>query len=67
MPIELILGGARSGKSRFAQAQAEASFLEPTLIATAQREFPNLGADGKGPGKRGGRRDGQFDGPRRAG
>ena len=36
MTTTLVLGGARSGKSRFAQAQAEASFLEPTLIATAQ-------------------------------
>jgi adenosylcobinamide kinase/adenosylcobinamide-phosphate guanylyltransferase len=32
----LVLGGARSGKSAFAQAQAEASGLEPVFVATAQ-------------------------------
>ncbi|MDQ6704233.1 MAG: bifunctional adenosylcobinamide kinase/adenosylcobinamide-phosphate guanylyltransferase [Pseudomonadota bacterium] len=32
----LILGGARSGKSRYAQRLAEASRLSPVLIATAQ-------------------------------
>ncbi|MDR3462253.1 MAG: bifunctional adenosylcobinamide kinase/adenosylcobinamide-phosphate guanylyltransferase [Beijerinckiaceae bacterium] len=32
----LVLGGARSGKSAFAQAQAEASRFEPIFIATAQ-------------------------------
>jgi adenosylcobinamide kinase/adenosylcobinamide-phosphate guanylyltransferase len=32
----LVLGGARSGKSGFAQRQAEASALEPVFIATAQ-------------------------------
>jgi adenosylcobinamide kinase / adenosylcobinamide-phosphate guanylyltransferase len=32
----LVLGGARSGKSRYAQNLAESSFLEPVLIATAQ-------------------------------
>lgn len=32
----LVLGGARSGKSRYAQARAEASGLERTFIATAQ-------------------------------
>jgi adenosylcobinamide kinase/adenosylcobinamide-phosphate guanylyltransferase len=31
----LVLGGARSGKSRFAQAQAEASGLDLVFIATA--------------------------------
>lgn len=31
----LVLGGARSGKSAFAQAQAEASGLEPIFVATA--------------------------------
>ncbi|MGA7386297.1 MAG: bifunctional adenosylcobinamide kinase/adenosylcobinamide-phosphate guanylyltransferase [Methylocella sp.] len=32
----LVLGGARSGKSRYAQNLAEASGLRPLLIATAQ-------------------------------
>jgi adenosylcobinamide kinase / adenosylcobinamide-phosphate guanylyltransferase len=32
----LVLGGARSGKSRYAQRLAEASGLRPLLIATAQ-------------------------------
>ncbi|HXW72723.1 MAG TPA: bifunctional adenosylcobinamide kinase/adenosylcobinamide-phosphate guanylyltransferase [Methylocella sp.] len=32
----LVLGGARSGKSRYAQNLAELSSLEPVLIATAQ-------------------------------
>ena len=32
----LVLGGARSGKSSFAQNQAEDSGLEPCFIATAQ-------------------------------
>lgn len=32
----LVLGGARSGKSRIAQQLAEASQAEPVLIATAQ-------------------------------
>lgn len=32
----LVLGGARSGKSRYAQMQAEASGLEKCLIATAE-------------------------------
>ena len=32
----LVLGGARSGKSRYAQRLAESSCLEPVLIATAQ-------------------------------
>ncbi|MGH6835296.1 MAG: bifunctional adenosylcobinamide kinase/adenosylcobinamide-phosphate guanylyltransferase [Methylocella sp.] len=32
----LVLGGARSGKSRYAQRLAEASRLRPVLIATAQ-------------------------------
>ena len=40
MPFNLVLGGARSGKSAFAQAAAEARAREtgvrPTLIATAQ-------------------------------
>jgi adenosylcobinamide kinase/adenosylcobinamide-phosphate guanylyltransferase len=34
--LTLILGGARSGKSRFAQSHAEASGLPVTVIATAQ-------------------------------
>jgi adenosylcobinamide kinase/adenosylcobinamide-phosphate guanylyltransferase len=32
----LVLGGARSGKSRYAQKLAEASHLRPVLIATAE-------------------------------
>lgn len=32
----LVLGGARSGKSRYAQRLAESSGLDPVLIATAQ-------------------------------
>ncbi len=32
----LVFGGARSGKSRYAQSLAEASGLQPVLIATAQ-------------------------------
>jgi adenosylcobinamide kinase/adenosylcobinamide-phosphate guanylyltransferase len=32
----LVLGGARSGKSRYAQSLAESSRLRPVLIATAQ-------------------------------
>jgi adenosylcobinamide kinase/adenosylcobinamide-phosphate guanylyltransferase len=31
----LVLGGARSGKSRLAQSRAEASGLQPVLVATA--------------------------------
>lgn len=34
--IELILGGARSGKSAYAERQAQASGLPVTYIATAQ-------------------------------
>jgi adenosylcobinamide kinase/adenosylcobinamide-phosphate guanylyltransferase len=36
--IELILGGARSGKSALAQRRAEASGRPVTLIVTAQRQ-----------------------------
>jgi adenosylcobinamide kinase/adenosylcobinamide-phosphate guanylyltransferase len=36
MTATLVLGGARSGKSRFAQGEAEARGLPVTLIATAQ-------------------------------
>jgi adenosylcobinamide kinase/adenosylcobinamide-phosphate guanylyltransferase len=32
----LVIGGARSGKSRYAQARAEATGLQPVYIATAQ-------------------------------
>jgi adenosylcobinamide kinase / adenosylcobinamide-phosphate guanylyltransferase len=34
----LVLGGARSGKSRYAQTLAETSRLRPVLIATAQAD-----------------------------
>lgn len=36
MPSLLTIGGARSGKSRYAQARAEATGLSPVFIATAQ-------------------------------
>lgn len=36
MSIELILGGARSGKSRHAETRAQASGAAVTVIATAQ-------------------------------
>jgi len=39
----LILGGARSGKSRYAQRLAEASGLRPLLIATAQAHDAEMG------------------------
>ena len=32
----LVIGGARSGKSAFAQAEVEASGLEPVFVATGQ-------------------------------
>jgi adenosylcobinamide kinase/adenosylcobinamide-phosphate guanylyltransferase len=32
----LVIGGTRSGKSRYAQARAEATGLQPVYIATAQ-------------------------------
>lgn len=32
----LVIGGARSGKSRYAQARAEALALKPVYVATAQ-------------------------------
>ena len=35
MPVELILGGARSGKSRAAEQRAAASGLGVTVIVTA--------------------------------
>ena len=34
--LELVMGGARSGKSRFAETQALASFDRRIYIATAQ-------------------------------
>ncbi|QOV96602.1 bifunctional adenosylcobinamide kinase/adenosylcobinamide-phosphate guanylyltransferase (plasmid) [Novosphingobium sp. ES2-1] len=36
MPSLFVLGGARSGKSRYAQHRAEATGLSPVYIATAQ-------------------------------
>jgi adenosylcobinamide kinase/adenosylcobinamide-phosphate guanylyltransferase len=36
MTFTLVLGGARSGKTAFAQAQAEVAVARPTLIATGQ-------------------------------
>ena len=36
MPSLFVIGGARSGKSRYAQARAEATGLSPMFIATAQ-------------------------------
>ncbi len=36
MPFTLVLGGARSGKSAFAQAKAEAAAARPILIATGE-------------------------------
>lgn len=35
-PLLFVLGGARSGKSRYALQRAETSGLEPVFIATAQ-------------------------------
>ena len=35
-PVELVLGGARSGKTALALARAEASGLAPVMVATAQ-------------------------------
>jgi adenosylcobinamide kinase / adenosylcobinamide-phosphate guanylyltransferase len=39
----LVLGGARSGKSRYAQSLAEASGLQPLLIATAEAHDAEMG------------------------
>lgn len=36
MPSLLVIGGARSGKSRYAQQRAEATGLSPVFIATAE-------------------------------
>jgi adenosylcobinamide kinase/adenosylcobinamide-phosphate guanylyltransferase len=36
LPVTLVLGGARSGKSAFAQAEAERIAAAPILIATAE-------------------------------
>ena len=40
----LVLGGARSGKSRYAKSLAESSRLRPVLIATAQAHDAEMGA-----------------------
>lgn len=40
----LVVGGARSGKSRYAQQLAEASGRRPTLIATAQAQDAEMAA-----------------------
>ncbi|MFZ0496950.1 MAG: bifunctional adenosylcobinamide kinase/adenosylcobinamide-phosphate guanylyltransferase [Methylocella sp.] len=39
----LVLGGARSGKSRYAQSLAEASRLQTVLIATAEAKDAEMG------------------------
>ncbi|MGD0958916.1 MAG: bifunctional adenosylcobinamide kinase/adenosylcobinamide-phosphate guanylyltransferase [Methylomonas sp.] len=44
MPVHLILGGARSGKSRYAEKLAAASGLEVMYIATAQAYDEEFGA-----------------------
>lgn len=40
----LVLGGARSGKSRYAQRRAEASGLAPILVATAEASDAEMAA-----------------------
>jgi adenosylcobinamide kinase / adenosylcobinamide-phosphate guanylyltransferase len=40
----LVLGGARSGKSQYAQRLAESSRLQPVLIATAQAQDAEMAA-----------------------
>ena len=44
MAIELILGGARSGKSRFAEQRAHAHGGPVTVIATAEAGDPEMAA-----------------------
>lgn len=44
MALTLILGGARSGKSAYAEQKAEASSQPVTYIATAQVYDPEFGA-----------------------
>lgn len=39
MTFTLVLGGARSGKTAFAQAQAEAAVARPTLIDHRREEI----------------------------
>ena len=38
----LVIGGARSGKSRYAQQRAETTGLSPVFIATAQAWDPEM-------------------------
>lgn len=42
--IEFVLGGARSGKTRFALAQAESTGLDPVYVATATAFDPEMQA-----------------------
>lgn len=44
LPLILILGGARSGKSRFALERARAVGLSPLFLATAERRDEEMAA-----------------------